>query len=184
MFFDALKEQGKDVRSLSGLKFAVIGSATKQALEEHGIFADFVPTKYSSRDLALEWIPLLQAEDQILLARAEEASDELVCALKDAEISYDDVALYHTAVDHRKQEELNRILPQVDYVTLCSASAVRAYASMLEEDGKQADPKILCIGPVTERAAREAGLEVYRSAVTYTAEGIRDVLLYEVRSTR
>ena len=87
----------------------------------------------------------------------------------------------YTAVDQRKSEELNRILPQVDYVTLCSASAVRAYVSMLDEAGRQSDPRIICIGPVTERAARAAGLAVYQSAVVYTAEGIKDVLLYDKR---
>ena len=81
----------------------------------------------------------------------------------------------------RKSEELNRILPQVDYVTLCSASAVRAYVSMLDEVGRQSDPRIICIGPVTERAAKAAGLTVHQSAVVYTAEGIKDVLLYDKR---
>ena len=114
-------------------------------------------------------------------SRAEEASEELSDALKEAGIDYEDVALYHTALDQRKSEELNRILPQVDYVTLCSASAVRAYVSMLDEVGRQSDPRIICIGPVTERAAKAAGLTVHQSAVVYTAEGIKDVLLYDKR---
>ena len=181
IFFDALRKQGKDVRSLADLKFAVIGAATKEELEKHGIFADFVPSRYSSRELAAEWIPTLRADEKVLLARAEEASEELSDALKEAGIDYEDVALYHTAVDQRKSEELNRILPQVDYVTLCSASAVRAYMSMLDEVGRQSDPRIICIGPVTERAAKAAGLTVHQSAVVYTAEGIKDVLLYDKR---
>ena len=142
IFFDALRKQGKDVRSLADLKFAVIGAATKEELEKHGIFADFVPSRYSSRELAAEWIPTLRSDEKVLLARAEEASEELSDALKEAGIDYEDVALYHTAVDQRKSEELNRILPQVDYVTLCSASAVRAYVSMLDEVGRQSDPRI------------------------------------------
>ena len=181
IFFDALRKQGKDVRSLADLKFAVIGAATKEELEKHGIFADFVPSRYSSRELAAEWVPTLRADEKVLLARAEEASEELSDALKEAGIDYEDVALYHTAVDQRKSEELNRILPQVDYVTLCSASAVRAYVSMLDEVGRQSDPRIICIGPVTERAAKAAGLAVHQSAVVYTAEGIKDVLLYDKR---
>ena len=108
----------------------------KEELEKHGIFADFVPSRYSSRELAAEWILTLRADEKVLLARAEEASEELSDALKEAGIDYEDVALYHTAVDQRKSEELNRIPPQVDYVTLCSASAVRAYVSMLDEVGK------------------------------------------------
>ena len=76
------------------------------------------------------------------------------------------------------------MISQVDYVTLCSGSAVRAFASMLEEDGVRVDcpAKIICIGPVTEKAAAAAGLAVGQSAVEYTAEGIKNVLLADVIS--
>lgn len=80
-------------------------------------------------------------------------------------------------MDKRKGEELNRILPQVDYITFASASAVKAFASMAAVDNVQA--KIVCIGPVTEKVALSLGFTVHKSAVEYTAEGIRDVLLYD-----
>ena len=179
IFFQYLMECGKDIRCLAGLRFAVIGEGTKKALAAKGIQADFVPTRYSSRDLAKEWVPTLKKDDQILLLRAEEASAELNQALEKARIRYQAVPVYHTAVDERKGEELNRILPQVDYVTFASASAVKAFASMT--DGKTMEAKAVCIGPVTEKAAEAAGIHVHRSAVEYTAEGIRDVLLYDVK---
>ncbi len=155
----------------------MIGKGTERALAARGIRADFVPTKYSSRDLAEEWIPTLKKEDRVLLLRAEEASLELNRALEEAGIRYQAVSVYHTAVDERKREELNRILPQVDYVTFASASAVKAFAAMTDPEDMKA--KAVCIGPVTEKAAQAAGIRVHRSAVEYTAEGIRDVLLYE-----
>ena len=74
LFFDYLMEREKDLRCLSGLRFAVIGEGTKSALAARGIRADFVPGRYSSRDLAAEWIPTLTKEDRALLLRAEEAS--------------------------------------------------------------------------------------------------------------
>ena len=46
---------------------------------------------------------------------------ELNRALEAADICYRALPIYRTAVDERKREELNRILPQVDYVTLASA---------------------------------------------------------------
>lgn len=180
IFFDCLLESGKDIRCLAGLKFAVIGEGTKKALAAKGIRADFVPTRYSSRDLSREWVPTLTEGDQVLLLRAEEASEELNRALQEAGIRYQALSVYHTAVDMRKSEELNRILPQVDYVTFASASAVKAFAAMT--DGGNMEAKAVCIGPVTEKAAEAAGIRVRRSAVEYTAEGIRDVLLYEAKS--
>lgn len=180
IFFDCLLESGKDIRCLARLKFAVIGEGTKKALAAKGIRADFVPTRYSSRDLSREWVPTLTEGDQVLLLRAEEASEELNRALQEAGIRYQALSVYHTAVDMRKSEELNRILPQVDYVTFASASAVKAFAAMT--DGGNMKAKAVCIGPVTEKAAEAAGIRVHRSAVEYTAEGIRDVLLYETKS--
>lgn len=177
LFFDYLMEREKDLRCLSGLRFAVIGEGTKSALAARGIRADFVPGRYSSRDLAAEWIPTLTKEDRALLLRAEEASRELNEALDQVGIPYEALAVYHTAVDARRGEELNRILPEVDYVTFASASAVKAFAAMTEGNTFQA--KAVCIGPVTEKAARAAGIPVHRSAVEYTAEGMRDVLLYD-----
>ena len=119
-----------------------------------------------------------------MLAPAVEAYKELDRALDEAGIAYSKVSMYHTAVDLRKAEELRRMISQVDYVTLCSGSAVRAFVSMLEEDGVRVDcpAKIICIGPVTEKAAEAAGLAVGQSAVEYTAEGIRNVLLADVKA--
>ncbi len=180
LFFDELKENHKDMRSLWNIRFAVIGSGTKDALEAKGIYADFVPTRYSSRDLAAEWIPGLTSHDHILLLRAEEASTELTKALETGGITYEAIPLYTTEADRRKEEELKRMLPKVDYITFASASAVKAFVGMVG-DLEQLTAKVICIGPVTEQAAAEAGLRVHQSAVTYTAEGIRDVLLKEHR---
>lgn len=181
-FFDEMKENQKDIRGLSGIRFAVIGSGTKEALEARGIYADFVPSRYSGRDLAAEWIPGLTRKDRVLLLRAEEASPELTQALEQAEIPYQAIPLYTTEIDRRKEEELKRALPQVDYITFASASAVKAFVSMAGDLSGLA-AKVICIGPVTERAAIKAGLSVHQSAVVYTAEGIRDVLLRERRLT-
>ena len=174
-FLDEMKERRLDIRSLYGLKFAVIGAGTKAALEAAGLYADFVPSRYSSRDLAEEWIPGLTDADKVLLLRAREASSELTKALDAAGVPYTDAALYETARDERKAEELNRILPEMDYITFASASAVKAFADMVENPA-ELTAKAVCIGPVTEKAAVQAGIPVYASAVVYTAEGIRDVL--------
>ena len=114
----------------------------------------------------------------MLLLRAEEASAELTTALEQAGIPYEAIPLYTTEIDRRKKEELKRMLPKVDYITFASASAVKAFAEMAG-DLSRLQAEIICIGPVTERAAVKAGLKVHQSAVKYTAEGIRDVLLAE-----
>ena len=175
LFFRYGKERRLDVRCLSSMKFAVIGEGTREALQEHGIYADFVPDRYSSGDLAREWIPKLTGKDRILFLRAREASAELPDACRAAGIPYTEVPLYTTERDERKKEALERMLPRVDYITLASASAAKAFAEMVNDPGG-VRAKVICIGPVTEKAARRLGIPVYRSASVYTAEGIRDVI--------
>ena len=53
-------------------------------------------------------MPALTEKDKVLLLRAEEASVELNKALDKAKISYQACPIYHTKVDKRKGEELNR----------------------------------------------------------------------------
>lgn len=180
LFFDRFLKAEKDIRSLFDVRFAVIGEGTARALRKRGFKADFIPSSYTSRKLAEEWVPLVKAKERVVLLRAEEASNELDLALEGAGISFLSVPLYYTAVETRKAEELNRIMAQMDYVVFCSASAVRAFRKM-RKDGVDSEKKtrILCIGPVTAKAAEEEGLSVWNTAVTYTAEGIRDLLLYE-----
>jgi uroporphyrinogen III methyltransferase/synthase len=175
-FFEYLKENRIDLRSLHALKFAVIGEGTAKALEERGIFYEYLPTAYSSKDMAEQMIPRLTKEDKVLLLRAKEASKELPDALEKAGVSYTAVSLYHTVYDRRKADELNRIIRFVDYITFASSSAVKAFWEMVE-DKDAIVGKCISIGPVTTKTADQLGLTIDQTASVYSAEGIVDVLL-------
>lgn len=178
ILFKQLKKRSIDVRSLSFVKFAVIGDGTKEALSRHGIYADFVPTNFSSEDLKREWIPHIKPGERVLLLRAREASHVLTEALKVAQIDYLAVSLYETSAQMRKKEELKRSLAKVDYVTLLSASAAKALASMVEaEDLSRV--KVLSIGPVTTKKAQQLGIPVYATARHYSVEGLIELLREE-----
>lgn len=180
LFFDGLKARRMDVRRLAHVKFAVIGDGTAKALEAHHIFSDFMPTHFSSQDMAQTWVPGLESGQRVLLLRAREASKALDQALDAAGIDYDAVALYETLCDERKADELVRTLPLVDAVTFCSASAVRAFCQMAVSDEalsladylEKLKVQVICIGPVTESAARQHGLKVAKTAKTYNIDGI------------
>lgn len=182
-FFDKLKEMRKDIRDFNGVHFAVIGDGTKKALEEHGIYSDFMPTAYSSKDMAAAMVPHMKPEDRVLLLRAEEANAVLPEALKKEGIAHTCVSLYHTVVDERKAEELTRLLPTVDYVTFASSSAVRAFVSMADHLDEAA-AQYISIGPVTTKTAKEAGLTIHKTAAVYTAEGIVETIIEDVRDKK
>lgn len=179
LFFRLLRLRGIDLRRLMHLKFAAIGRKTAAVLREHGFICDFVPSGFSSEDLAREWIPTLGKEERVLLMRAKEGSSVLPKKLYEAGICFQDTALYETWVDTRRREELNRLVQEVDYVTVASGSAARALGEMLE-DKERMKARLIAIGPFTAREAKKAGLSVYAAAAEYTAEGIADVILSDV----
>lgn len=176
LFFQMLKEEKVDLRWLMGLRFAAIGRKTAGELEDHGFFCDAVPEHYSGADLARTWIPDLETDARVLLVRAKDGSPVLPEALKAAGIAFDDVPVYETWVDCRRKEELNRLLPRVDYVTVASSSAARALWELWEKEG--AFPaKLISIGPSTSGTIRDLGLPLYGEAAEYTAQGIAAVIL-------
>ena len=181
LFFTLLREQGVDLRKLMRVKFAVIGRKTADALLQHGFQSDFVPEQFSGADLAAEWIPTLQHGEKVALFRAENGSRVLTEALAEAGIAYDDIGLYETWTDLRRQEELNRAIQEVDYVTVASSSAAQALAAMLEpEQREHLTAKLISIGPSTTKTMEKLGLPVYADAVEYTAEGIAAVIQADV----
>ena len=51
VFWSALRQHRVDVRSLSHLRIAVIGSGTARALEAHGMYAELMPEVYDGEHL-------------------------------------------------------------------------------------------------------------------------------------
>lgn len=175
-FFELMKEERTDYRKLMHLKFAAVGKSSAKALADHGFCCDFQPSNYSGADLAREWVPGLEPQTRVMLVRAKEASDLLPEALKAAGIEFADLPLYETWVDERRKEELNRIVKDVDYITVASGSAARALKNMLDEP-EHLNAKIISIGPSTTEEAGKAGLSVYDTADVYTAAGIAQAVL-------
>ncbi|MDO4615141.1 MAG: uroporphyrinogen-III C-methyltransferase [Lachnospiraceae bacterium] len=96
LFFRALREQHVDARALAHLHFAVIGTGTEKALEERGIFADFIPTEFTAQVLGRELPAHLKDTDQVWLLRASNGSPDLPEELERAGVSYRDIAIYDT----------------------------------------------------------------------------------------
>ena len=182
-FFDKLKMLRKDIRDFAHIHFAVIGDGTKKALEDHGIYCDFIPTAYSSKDMANAIVPLLKKEDRVLMLRAEEANQVLPDAIAKAGIDATCISLYHTVVDMRKADELSRLIKSTDYITFASSSAVRAFVSMVD-NLDEVQGKYISIGPVTTKTATDLGLQIAREAISYTAKGMTEIMIQDAREGR
>jgi uroporphyrinogen III methyltransferase/synthase len=162
------------------LHFAAIGPKTAEALRERGITPDFIPQEYVAEailpglgDLKNKWV---------LLPRAEIARKALPEAIIQAGGIAHEIPVYKTLPTQPSPEALAALKTGVDWITFTSPSTVRHFVEILLRQRLNpfkltGDPKIACIGPITERAAREEGFQIDLVAEHYTTEGLVRALL-------
>jgi uroporphyrinogen III methyltransferase / synthase len=158
---------------------AAIGPKTAEALKTRGVTPDFVPEEYVAEsilpglgDLLGKWV---------LLPRAEIARKALPEAILKAGGIAHEVAVYKTLPVEPDANGLAALKSGVDWITFTSPSTVRNFVEIIckeEMDPLQlaGNPKIACIGPITESAAKEEGFEVSLVAEKYTTEGLVSAL--------
>lgn len=155
----ALQRAGRDLRALYGMQFAAIGPGTARALAEYGIVADLIPSIYDGAHLADALIKVLKPEDRVLILRSAQGSSELPNKLRDAEITFADVATYETLYRTDQAEVLRAELinGNLDVVTFTSASTVRGFVEAVGDFDFHAFTA-LCIGQQTAAQAEKYGM--------------------------
>jgi len=161
------------------VRFAAIGPKTAEALQTRGIIPDFVPDEYVAEsilpglgDLHKKWI---------LLPRAEIARKALPEAIVSAGGIAHEIAVYKTLPAQPDSEGLAAVTSGVDWITFTSPAIVQNFVEVLRQQkldpfNLTGNPKVACIGPITERAAREEGFQVDLVAEKYTTQGLIDAL--------
>lgn len=166
-FFSRLEEAGRDARSLARSKIAAVGTSTAAALRQRGLLVDLIPDRYQSSAL----LPLLPARMEGVrfgIVRPERGSEELVSALRERGADVRIGVAYRTVGSTEGRDELETLLSsgQIDAVTFTSGSTVEHFRSAL---GARCNEllrrvKLVTIGPVTTKAAEDAGLRVEATA--------------------
>ena len=173
-YSDLILEEGPRV------KFAAIGPKTADALRRRGFRPDFVPEEFVAEailpglgDLLGKWV---------LLPRAEIARKELPEAIFDAGGVPHEITVYKTLPLQPDPDGLAALKSGVDVIAFTSASSVENFVAMLRQNKLDPlnlpnNPLFACIGPITEQAAREAGLFNLIVAKEYTTEGLLEAIL-------
>ena len=160
-------------------KVAAIGPKTAQALKARDVRPDFVPEEYVAEaimpglgDLRGRWVLLPRAE----IAR-KALPEEIVAAGGVAH----EIAVYQTLPAEPDSDGLAALKSGVDAVTFTSPSTVENFVEIIRHAGLDPlqlprNPLIACIGPMTQKAAQEAGFAGTMVAKKYTAEGLVELL--------
>ena len=176
IFFDRLRDLKTDVRKLANIKFAVVGTSTRKALEKYGLYADFVPSKFTSKTLADELVQILTDKDRVLIVRGKQGKNFIEDKFTSMAVDFDKICIYETIQDERRADEVRRICKDVDYIVVTSGSGARALKDMAGCEHEN----IVAIGPVTKKDCEEAGLSVKLVAKEFDAKGIVDVIAGDV----
>jgi uroporphyrinogen III methyltransferase/synthase len=180
-----LRQTGRDLRALGGIRLAAIGPATAEALNGFHLNADLVPDQYRSEGLAAA-LAATAAGRHILLARADRGREVLREELERVAV-VDQVAVYRQCdavpADTKVHDAFRR--GEIDFVTLTSANVARAFLRSLDEIGRArvhgGDVKLVTISPVTSAAVTELGFPVAGEAREYTTEGLLSELVRLVK---
>ena len=181
-FFDRMRRLGKDARIFSGVRIAVIGEATAQALAEKGLAQDLIPKEFTSLSL----FRALKKADEIrgkkfLLARADIAPPDLRKALEKAGARVVEIEAYRTRRTSGNQKDLFEGIQKgkIDYVTFTSSSTVENFFDPLPRALlKRIRSQLISIGPVTTEALRRYGFKPAREAKVHTIEGLVNALIH------
>ena len=184
IFYEYLKENGKDVRAFSTSKICAVGPKTVNALNCIGIQPDFVPVHSGGSTIAAD-IKRVNGK-KILLPRAKIATADLPDGLRQRGAHVDDVPIYDTlkvasGSDKRRDEiETDLLNGRIDIVTFTSSSTVTNFLEMFPThtpDILLADVKVAVIGPTTEKTVVARGLHVDVVAETASVESLVEAIL-------
>lgn len=155
-------------------KVAAIGEGTAEAFRRWSRRdPDLMPKVFTTLGLARAFP---RGEGRVLCARADIAPEGLEDVLARKGWSPERVEAYRTRLARSLPREARDALRSgdVDAITFTSASTVRGFVRAL--GAVKGNPKVVCIGPVTSREAREHGLTVTAVANPHTMQGLVDAL--------
>lgn len=163
LFFGLVKKEKVDLRLFSHVKFAVVGSGTRDALLKEGFCADYMPDEYTTEALAYGLVEQMEPGERLLLPRALQGSVELTDILREHERDAVVIPLYDVKGNTTENWEYRE---NFDGVLFASRSGVEAFVEAIGEENlarwdKSRQEKgcfIGVIGKVTARALEKHGI--------------------------
>lgn len=185
-FFERLFAQGKDVRSLVGVKIAVVGEKTAKCMEQRCLKADFIPPDFVADSLIANFPEDLQGK-RLLFPRVESGGREVLVkefTVKGASVI--EVAAYQSCCPNNipPSAELALKSGTVDIITFASSKTVQFFCQLAAQvfagnsiSDCLSGVCIASIGPQTSKTCQELIGRVDVEAEEYTIPGLTQAVI-------
>jgi uroporphyrinogen III methyltransferase / synthase len=176
---DRARQVGLDGRALAGVRLAVVGPGTAEALQRRFLHADLLPETHTTAALGQALLSAGVEGKRLLLARSDLAPDDLPESLGQAGAEVVPLTAYRTVRPDLLPKTALDVLEskRVDWITFTSSSTVEHFLDLLDRhapDAREllAGVRLASIGPITSAALRSAGLEPAVEADPHTIPGL------------
>lgn len=190
VFLDKMKEEQRDLRTLSDNHIAVIGPGTAAALQDAGIYADYMPTVFDTAHLAQGLADRILAEQieegtgkrcPAVFLRAKQGSDIMPSIFREKGISYMEYPLYELGVQEQKRNAV--LTNQPEYIVFGSAMGARAYFEGLQEKELQnTKSRYVCIGEWCAKEVQKYVQAPFLIAEESSVDAVAECLCREIDS--
>jgi uroporphyrinogen III methyltransferase/synthase len=180
-FFQRLKILGLDTRAIGSCKVCAVGPKTADAIAEHGIRPDLIPSDYKAEAIVAEFAKLEISGQRILFPRADRARDIIPRELEQMGVHVTAPVIYRNVLPERLCPETLLALEKrcVDCITFTSSSTALNMAELLGADllaNMLKGVVVASIGPVTSKTCRDLGLKVDIQPDTFTLSALSDAI--------
>lgn len=185
---DRIIALGKDLRSLAGVKIAVVGAKTAAVLAKRGLVADYIPPDFVA-DALIAYFPEPIAGQSFLFPRVETGGrDILVKSLSAAGGTVTEVAAYESGCPAQPNPQAIVALcnKQVTIITFASSKTVQCFAELIgaEQLSRLEQVQIASIGPQTSQACQAILGRVDIEARDYTLDGLAQAIVQAVQEKK
>jgi uroporphyrinogen III methyltransferase/synthase len=170
-FVERLDRSAADWRSLRA-RICAIGPATRAALEALHLKVDLMGKEYVAEGLLEAFASEDLAGKRVLLPRAAVARDLVPEELRKRGARVDVVEAYRTIPPGDAADRVRHAVDRnPDCITFTSSSTVKNFVAAAGAESLRG-LRVVSIGPVTTRTARDLGVEVTAQAREFTIDGL------------
>jgi uroporphyrinogen III methyltransferase/synthase len=181
-FFARLRTRRLDARAFGATKVAAVGAGTADALRSRGIEPDLVPPTFTTEAIGKAFP---RGSGRVLLPRADAVEPGLEEAVRAKGWTPERLTVYRLRRVARLDPAVKRrvLNGRIDILTFASGGTVRAFMRLLGRKPPRR-VRVACIGPVTAKAAKTAGLRVDAIAREHTIPGLAAAAVTAVKDPR